>query len=89
VLDDFGLPTVSITLFDDITALVRPSLSCLVEHPFGLTLGAVGDRQTQRTVLEAVLKAAYASHPAGTILDMGFVWDKDDLRDRQLRGEAF
>jgi hypothetical protein len=80
---------VSITLCREITELVRPSLACLVEHPFGLTLGDVGDRDTQRAVLDAVLASAYGDHLSGTVLDLGFRWTADDLRDRQLRGEEF
>lgn len=78
----------SITQVPEITELAKPSLSCLVAHPFGLTLGDIDDRETQRAVLTAVLEAAYVDAPAGTILDLGFAWEKDDLRERQLRNEA-
>jgi len=86
--DRHGLATVSITQAREITELVRPSLACLIEHPFGLTLGEVGDKATQRAVLEACLRQAERSHSPGTILDLGFRWEKDDLRERQLRKEA-
>ncbi len=88
VLDEHGLATVSLSLSREITELVRPSLACLVEHPFGLTLGDVGDKATQRAVLEACLREATRAHPPGTIVDLGFRWTKDDLRERQLRKEA-
>jgi hypothetical protein len=88
VLDQHGLATVSLTQVREITELSKPSLACLVEHPFGLTLGDVGDRETQRTVLERCLVEATRRHPAGTIVDLGFRWRKDDLRERQLRKEA-
>ncbi len=78
----------SITQVPEITELAKPSLSCFVAHPFGLTLGDVGDTLTQRAVPTAVLEAAYRDAPAGTILDLNFAWDKDDLRERQLRKEA-
>lgn len=87
MLDEHGVSTVSISLVREITELVKPSLSCFVAHPFGLTLGAVGDRRTQRAVVEAVLAEAYDEHPAGAIVDLGFSW-ADDLRERQLRKEA-
>lgn len=88
VFDEHGLATVSLSLEREITALAKPSLACLVEHPFGLTLGDVGDKATQRAVLTACLREAGKLHPAGTIVELGFRWEKDDLRERQLRKEA-
>lgn len=88
VLDEHGLATVSLTLSPEITGLSKPSLACSVEHPFGLTLGDLDDKATQRAVLEACLREAMRPHPAGTIVDLGFRWTKDDLRERQLRKEA-
>ncbi len=72
----------------EITEIVRPSLACLVAHPFGLTLGAVGDQQTHRAVVTAALSESTRPHPAGTIVDLGYRWTRDDLRARQLRNEA-
>jgi hypothetical protein len=88
VLDDHGVPTVSITQVPEITELAQPSLSCFVAHPFGLTLGNIDDKKTQRAALLAVLEAAYSDAPAGSIVDLGFAWELDDLRERQLRNEA-
>jgi hypothetical protein len=67
---------------------VRPSLACIVRHPFGMTLGAVGDDATHRRVVDAVLRAALEGHPAGSVVDLGMNWTRDDLRERQLRKEA-
>ena len=88
MLDDHGVPTVSITLVPEITELSKPSLSCFVAHPFGLTLGDVDDKDTQRAVLTATMEAAYADAAAGSIVDLEFVWRTDDLRERQLRKDA-
>ena len=88
VFDEHGLATVSITQVREISELVKPSLACLVEHPFGLTLGAVGDHATHRAVLRACLAEAAQPHPAGTIVELGFHWQLDDLRERQLRKQA-
>jgi len=86
-LDEAGIPTVSITQVPGITRLIKPSLACFVAHPFGLTLGAVGDAATHRAVVEAVLAEAYRPHPPGTIVPMPFRWP-DDLRQRQLGKEV-
>lgn len=88
VFDQHGLATVSLTQAPEITELVKPSLACLVEHPFGLTLGATRDNATHRSVLNACLAEASQPHPPGTIVDLGFRWDLDDLRERQLRKQA-
>lgn len=78
----------SITQVPEITELARPSLACLVPHPFGLTLGAVGERDQQRRVLVDVLEAAYRDVPAGSVVDLGYRWDRDDEYERQLRNES-
>ncbi len=63
---------------------MKPSLACLVETPFGLTLGAVGDGARHRRIVLAALRAAYDEHAPGTILDLGERWTADDERQRQL-----
>ena len=87
MFDDHGLATVSITQVREITQIVRPSLACLVEHPFGLTLGAVGDQHAHAAIVAATLAESTRPHPAGTIVDLGYRWTVDDLRERQLRNE--
>lgn len=87
IFDDHGLATVSITQVPEITALVKPSLAAFVAHPSGLTLGAVADKTTQRDVLRRCLAEPTQEHPAGTIVDLQFVWP-DDLRERQLRKDS-
>ena len=87
-LDEAGVPTVSITLSPDITEKSKPSLSCFVAMPFGLTLGDVGDAATHEAIVRDTLAEAYRDHPAGTIVPLPYRWDRDDLRARQLRKEA-
>ena len=72
----------------EITALSRPSLTCFVAMPFGLTLGAVGDDATHRAIVHATMEEAYRDHPAGSTVPLPFRWDGDDLRARQLRKQA-
>lgn len=84
VLDDAGLCTISITQVAEITAIIKPSRAIFVAHPFGLTFGAVGDGDTQRAVVDALLSAAVEMDAPG-IRDTGFMWTLDDLRARQLR----
>jgi len=83
-LDEASLCTLSITQNLEITAIIMPSRALYVGHPFGLTFGAIGDRETQRAVLAAMLDAAATMTHRG-VRDSGFEWDRDDLRHRQLR----
>lgn len=82
------MATVSITLVPEITEMVKPSLSCFVAMPFGLTTGDAGDAATHEALLTAVLREAEREHSPGTIVPLPFRWDRDDLRARQLRKEA-
>lgn len=82
------MATVSITLVPEITEMVRPSLSCFVRMPFGLTMGAVGDDAAHLAIARAVLDEAYREHAAGDIVPLPFAWGRDDLRTRQLRKQA-
>jgi len=85
--DEAGLCTLSITQNMEITAIIMPSRALYVGHPFGLTFGDVGDGETQRRVLDAMLDAAATMTHRG-IRDSGFEWDRDDLRYRQLRKQG-
>jgi len=86
-LDAAGLCTLSITQNLEITAIIMPSRALYVGHPFGLTFGALGDRETQRAVLAEMLDAAATMEHRG-IRDSGFEWERDDLRHRQLRKQG-
>jgi D-proline reductase (dithiol) PrdB len=87
-LDDAGIATVSITLVPEITEMVQPSLSCFVQMPFGLPLGDVGDSEMHERIVRAVLEEAAHEHPDGSIVPLDIVWQRDDLRARQLRKQA-
>lgn len=88
VFDEMGLTTISVTTVKEITEQVKPSRAVFVEHPFGLTLGDVGDRKTQRSVLVSMLNAVEELKTPGSIGVLPHKWSKDDLRERQLRKEA-
>jgi hypothetical protein len=84
VLDEAGLCTLSITQVPEIAAIIKPSRSLFVGHPFGLTFGDLGGRDTQAAVIDAMLDAAQTMDSAG-IRATAFTWTKDDERYRQLR----
>lgn len=68
--------------------MVKPSLSCFVAMPFGLTTGDVGDSTTHEALLTAVVHEAEREHAPGSVIALPFRWERDDLRARQLRKEA-
>jgi hypothetical protein len=78
---------VSITQIPSITRISKPSLACFVAHPFGLTLGGVGDRSLHETILREVLVTATKPHTPGSIVPLDHQWP-DDTRARQLRKDA-
>lgn len=88
MLDEAGLTTISLTMIASITRLIMPSRALLIEHPFGLTMGDVGDHETQSAVLAEMLSAAERITTPGVIDALPFEWTKDDQRARQLRKEA-
>lgn len=88
MLDQQGIATLSLTLVKAMTQLVKPSKALYLPHPFGLTLGDVGDAETHAAILADCLRHAAENHPPGTIIDLPYLWTKDDLRERQLRKEA-
>lgn len=88
VFDEAGIPTISLTQVREITEQVKPSRALYVEHPFGHTLGDVGERALQRRILLDCLEAAVDLTEPGTIQDLPYRWTKDDLRERQLQKKA-
>lgn len=88
IFDEQGFATISLTTIASITSLIKPSRALSIEHPFGLTMGDVGDREPQTAVLIEMLRAAERITQPGTIQALPFEWTKDDLRARQLRKEA-
>ena len=86
VLDEHGLTTISITQVPEIAAVIKPSRSIFVPHPFGLTFGDLHDSATQRDVLEAMFSAAEDMNWTG-IKGTDFRWTKDNRREKQLRKE--
>ncbi len=71
------------TLFREVTHGFRSDAAA-----FGLTLGDVGDSETHAAILNDCLRYAAEVQPPGMIIDLPYVWTKDDLRERQLRKEA-
>ena len=78
----------SLTLVRKITEQVKPSRALYVEHPFGHTLGDVGDASLQRRIVLDCLRAVSERWEPGTTRQLPYRWTKDDLRERQLQKKA-
>ena len=76
------------TTVKEITEQIRPSRTLFVEHPFGFTLGASGDKETQRAILLHCLQAAKDIGEPGTIATLPFRWTRNNLRELQLQKKA-
>ncbi len=74
VVEASGIPTVCVSTARDITAQVKPPRSLFVNFPMGNPFGAVGDTETQRTILRHALTLAAESTEGGVLVDAPFEW---------------
>ena len=70
-IEEIGIPTVSIYVksFGHIPGLMGLSRSLITDHPMGHPLGAPGDGDRQRAIVEAAL--TLLDSPTQTIVDFG------------------
>ncbi len=87
-LDEAGLSTIGVTLVPEITIKSKPSRLLFLERPFGLTFGDAGEAALQKQILLRCLEEGIRFREHGGVLELPFRWEKDDLRQRQLRKEA-
>jgi hypothetical protein len=55
VIEERGIPTVSITLLEGVTRKIRPPRALAVPYPLGFPLGEPGDAALQTSILRALL----------------------------------
>lgn len=77
VVEEAGIPTVSVSTGRDITALVNPPRSVFVNHPMGNTFGAPGDVEMQTRILRDALDLAVNATEPGVLVDLPYVWRQD------------
>ena len=77
VIEAAGVPTITMTSAWDITQAVAPPRSAYVHHPLGHQTGAPGDREGQRAIVHAALRAAVAATTPGEIVELPFRWEGD------------
>ena len=59
VVEEFGVPTVTVSTGRDITALVRPPRSLFVNFPMGNSFGMAGNTEMQTKILREQVIACY------------------------------
>jgi hypothetical protein len=69
-----GITTITLSNVPDLTAAVRVPRLAAIEYPFGRTVGRPGDKEGQRAVLRAVLKAVETIETPGGIEHLPFDW---------------
>lgn len=55
-IEDAGIPTVSISMLQEVTERVQPPRTLAVPYPLGYPLGAPGDKATQTQIILAALE---------------------------------
>ncbi|MCI0483402.1 MAG: hypothetical protein L0Y78_02345 [candidate division NC10 bacterium] len=68
------IPTIGITLQQEITMKVKPPRALFLRYPFGHPLGEAFHVRQQRTILIDTLRGLETIQEPGTILTPGYVW---------------
>ena len=77
VVEDAGIPTVTVSTGRDITALVRPPRSLFVNFPMGNTFGRAKDTEMQMKILREALDFAVTAKEPGVLVDLPLEWDEE------------
>ena len=77
VVEEFGIPTVTVSTGRDITALVRPPRSLFVNFPMGNSFGKAGDTAMQTKILREALDLAVTATVPGVLVDLLIAWHED------------
>ena len=74
--EEAGIPTVSVFVraFKHVAEGMNVPRTLLTPHPMGRPLGAAGDRDRQRRVIEAALGLVDSATEGGTIAEFDGVW---------------
>jgi D-proline reductase (dithiol) PrdB len=74
VIEQRKIPTIGITLQQEITMKVKPPRALFLRYPFGHPLGEAFHVRQQRTILVDTLRGLERIQEPGTILMPGYVW---------------
>lgn len=74
VIELRSIPTIGITLQQEVTMKVKPPRALFLRYPFGHPLGEAFHVRQQRTILIDTLRGLETIREPGTILTPGYVW---------------
>jgi hypothetical protein len=77
VIEAAGISTVILSMIPAYQRSVGAPRVAAISHPFGRPLGDVGDADTQRAVLRAVLRVLETAQVPGEIVHLPFQWPED------------
>jgi D-proline reductase (dithiol) PrdB len=77
VIEQRGIPTVSLSIVREYTEKVRPPRAIYLKWPFGHPLGEPRNRNQQAAVLGKALEAIYTITTPGVILDLKWQWRRE------------
>jgi hypothetical protein len=77
VIEEAGIPTVTLNMIWVYQNIVGMPRVAAIEHPFGRPYGDVGDVETQRGVLRAALDVFGKAVEPGHVEHLPFVWHQE------------
>jgi hypothetical protein len=89
VVEESGIPTISVSSARDITELVKPPRSVFVNFPLGHETGKPFDRDLQMEIVKDAFEALKTIEEPGAIVDLPYEWEEgDDSWEREMNTEA-
>jgi hypothetical protein len=79
-----GIPTVSVTVAQDVTAAIKAPRALFVPWPMGHHFGAPFHTHIQRRVILAAFEAVHTIEQSGTIIDLPIPWAQVRRESRSL-----
>lgn len=78
MVEEGGIPTISLSSARDITESVKPPRSVFINFPLGHTAGKPFDRELQMKIIKDAFDALKSIKEPGTIIDLPYKWQGDD-----------
>jgi hypothetical protein len=82
VLEEKGIPTVSLSMIPDLTRAVGVPRLAGISYPMGRPLGRPHDVDGQRAVLRAMLELLSTARGPDTYTELPFVWPESPAQAR-------
>ncbi len=79
VIEESGIPTISIALSREIAEKVKPSRTVLPGFPLGHPMGMPFDADGQRTLMKKLLEYVGAIREPGTLIDLSAEVETDTI----------